>query len=497
VAFVGGAATDEPRAAVAAREMLASGGSAVDAAAAAYFALSVTMPGAASLGGGGVCLVFDARLGRIEAVDFMARPGAGLPTPMNARGFFVMQGRYGRARWEQVVAPAEGLARFGVPVSRALARDLADNTAAIARSPDLSRLFRPNGVLLKEGDRLVQPALADTLALIRSRGAKEFHEGGEAAGFVAAARAAGASFSAAEFAAAAPQFRAPLTVNVGEARIAFAPPPASIGIQQAQLVQMLSPRWAAAARDEQAHMLVEAQKRAQTDARRWTALDLSDFATVGDAISAPRAAGLFADYRAQQAAASPGASVIVEDPATATIVAADREGGGVACAVTAGGAFGAGRVANGVILASPSSAGGRGVTSLAPMVAVRSYGGGFSLSPRANTAQLVFAGAAGGGEGAAASLAATALATVVERRPLEEAIDRPRLVPGSGDEVRAEPGAAARYPGFAQRGHRLVEAQALGRVNVIHCAGGLIDEPTSCRVRSDRRGHGLAVGGVR
>ena len=32
--------------------------------------------------------------------------------------------RHGQLRWEQAVAPAERLARFGVPVSRALSRDL-------------------------------------------------------------------------------------------------------------------------------------------------------------------------------------------------------------------------------------------------------------------------------------------------------------------------------------------------------------------------------------
>jgi gamma-glutamyltranspeptidase/glutathione hydrolase len=496
VAFVGGAAVDEPRAAVVARDILAAGGSAVDAAAAAYFALSVTMPGTASLGGGGVCLVFDARLGRIEAVDFMARPGAGAPPPMNARGFFVMQGRYGRLRWEQIVAPAEGLARFGVPVSRALARDIADNAAMVARSPALSRVLRPNGVPLKETDRLVQPELADTLAIIRSRGAKEFHDGPQSGSFVAAARAAGATLTAAEFAAAAPRFRSPLTVNLPEARIVFAPPPAGIGIFQAQLAQMLAPRWASVPRDEQPHLLVEAQKRAFADARRWNALDLDDFAAVGEAISPQRAAGLMSDYRAQQRAPMP-AITIAEDPGVATIVAADREGGAVSCAVGAGGVFGSGRIAQGVILAAPSEPGGRGAASLAPMMATRSYGGGFSLSPRANTAQLVFVGAAAGGPGAAAALVAAGMTTLVERRPLGEAIDRPRLAVAGGEAVRAEPDAASRYPGLASRGHALVETPAIGRVNAIACPGGLIDDPTSCRVRSDERGYGLAVGGVR
>lgn len=489
--FVGGAAVDEPRAALAARDVLAARGTAVDAVTAAYFTLSVTLPSAASLGGGGACLVFDARLGRIEAIDFTPRSAAS-PMPMNARGFFVMQGRHGRARWEQLVGPAEGLARFGHPVSRALARDIAENAGAVTASPELSRLLSRGGTMLREGDQLAQPALAETLALIRARGAKEFHESEDARRFVAAARAVGARFTQDEFAAAAPQFRAPLSVAIRETRVAFLPPPSLAGIYQAQMWQMLAPRWADASRDEQANLLVEAQKRALADASRWSALDLADFAAVTEAISARRAQAMMADYRPGQASAAMPPAALPESGATASFVAVDVEGGAAACAVSAGAPFGSGRLAGGVVLAAPSAGvASPGISSLSAMMAIRSTTGRASLSARADSEQFVFAGASGGGRGAAASLVAVGLSTIARREALGDVIDRPRLVvPGGGREVLGEPGAVA-------RSQPVFEGPQLGRVNAVSCVAGIVDEPTSCRVRHDQRGNGLAVGGVR
>ena len=79
---------DEPYAVQTGAQILQQGGSAVDAAAAMYFTLSVTYPVAAGLGGGGICIVRDGASGQIEEFDFLARDassGGAYAVPGNAQ----------------------------------------------------------------------------------------------------------------------------------------------------------------------------------------------------------------------------------------------------------------------------------------------------------------------------------------------------------------------------------------------------------------------------
>ena len=118
---------DEPFAVRVGAITLAQGGDAVDAATAMYFALSVTYPVAAGLGGGGICIVHDSARSQSQEFDFLARDAAGggaYAIPGNVRGFALMQSAYGTLPWQKVIAPAETYARTGFPISQALAARL-------------------------------------------------------------------------------------------------------------------------------------------------------------------------------------------------------------------------------------------------------------------------------------------------------------------------------------------------------------------------------------
>lgn len=184
--FLGGVASEEPLSAAAAREVLAAGGTAVDAAVAAGFVLSVTLPSRVGLGGGGACLVFDPRRGEPDAVMFEAGARSGAPAgadrpaavPMLARGLFALHTRQRAGRpFEELVAPAEQLARFGAPMTRALHADIVAVQGPLFADPGARALWSRNGQPVAVGERVVNPALGATLTALRTQGVGDLHQG--------------------------------------------------------------------------------------------------------------------------------------------------------------------------------------------------------------------------------------------------------------------------------------------------------------------------------
>jgi gamma-glutamyltranspeptidase / glutathione hydrolase len=177
----GGVVSDEPRSALVGRDILSAGGNAIDAAVATYFTLAVTYPGAATLGGGGYCVVYPGGSDGVEAIDFrpalFSSGSRAVMIPGAVRGMFALHARYGRLQWAALLLPAERLARFGNGVPRAFARQIAALPDEAFADPGLRRILAPDGKPLGEGDMLRQTELSTTLAGIRVRGPGEFYTG--------------------------------------------------------------------------------------------------------------------------------------------------------------------------------------------------------------------------------------------------------------------------------------------------------------------------------
>lgn len=504
--FLGGAVADEPRAAIVARDVLSAGGSAADAAVALYFTLTATLPSTASLGGGGICLVYDAKLHRVEMLDFASRtpPGGGaIGMPTAARGMFLLYSRHGRLRWEQLVSNAESVARFGRPVSRALAADLLAAQPILQRDPELRRIFlKPDGTPYREGELLIQQDLSTLLSAIRSRGAGELYNGPLAQRFVEAAASQGATITIEDMRGAVVSWRPALAVRHDDVSLMVASPPAVAGLVEGQIWGAAAPRWRRASPEERPHLLAQASLRAWLDRSRWLAPDMTSSVPPPELVNDRYLANLMASYRPDQRTPQPGRARTEpqpDDAAASGFVVADRDGNAVSCTVSSYGLFGAGRVAagTGVVLARAPDGVAAGPQWLGPVIAIRDRDRRISLYDDKGKQQVLFAAAASGGAAASSALAGVALRALVERRPLEEAMDARRLhfEGAPADTVFVEEGVQPRLPGLIERGYQVVIVPVIGRINAFLCPDGLADDQANCAFRPDRRGFGLSTGG--
>ncbi len=326
--FLGGVATEEPSATAAARAVLSAGGTAADAAAAAGFMLTVTLPSRAGLGGGGACVVYHPRREAPEAVIFMPgerqggtgaadRPAA---VPLMARGLFALTTRMQGSRpFEELIAPAEQLARFGAPVSRALAADLAVVRTALIADPNARTVFgRPDGSPLQVGDRFTNTALGGTLTTLRSQGVGDMHQGAFARRLVELVPlAGGGDLSLAELRAALPAVGPALLRDArGGDRVGFLPVDGGLAAAAG---------FAALGAGQTAQ---QAQDRA-----------------LAVAAAARGGRGGNAEGLLAQADLPPGSFPAL--PASTAVTVFDRQGGAVACVFTMNNLFGTGRMAPG------------------------------------------------------------------------------------------------------------------------------------------------------
>ena len=337
--FLGAVVADEPRAVLTARDVLSAGGSAADAAVALAFALSVTLPSRAGIGAGGACLAYapdrkSVNGGVPEAILFMpvaasggsARTDRPAAVPMLPRGMFALHARYGKRPLETLISPAEQLARFGIPVSRAFIRDFSLVSAPLLADPNARAVFAPGGQPVREGSQMIQMELGATLGNLRAAGVGDLYQGSLARRLEQGTPAAGVAISIADLRGALPGTAVPITLRQGNDEVAFLPPPADGGLAAAAAFQAL----AANPND-----VAGAEARASGMAMAWRSRGGDPTALLAESVS--------------------GAN-LPPMPASTSFTTLDKDGNAVACVLTMGNLFGTGRMAPGMgflVAASP------------------------------------------------------------------------------------------------------------------------------------------------
>jgi gamma-glutamyltranspeptidase/glutathione hydrolase len=428
--FIGGVVADEPSAALVGRQVLATGGTAADAAVAVGFALAVTLPSRAGLGGGGACLSYAADDGSInggtpEAILFV--PGAGTSpaadadrpaaVPMLARGLFLLHARYGQTPFEKLILPAEQLARQGVPASRALVRDLSLVSGPLFADAGARAAFSRDGTPLAEGGMMVLPALGATLAQLRVSGVGDLYLGQLARKLAAASPDIGGPISLADLRAGLPSSAAVILMDAGRDKVAFLPPPADGGLAATAAFKVL-----------------------QHDP---AALDAANASAIAVASAWRAKGGEFIQYLHTDLPA--GALPVL--PASTSFVTVDRKGNAVACAFSMNNLFGTGRVVPGM---------------------------GFLLAASPNR------------------VAPPLLAAAIAWNPSKHAFRA--AVGGSGQQGAPLAVASAMTDALKSEKPTIAPPPEPGRANVISCGGYLPGDDKSCTLTTDPRGAGLGIG---
>ncbi len=367
----------ERRAAHIGVEILDRGGNAIDAAVAIGFALAVTYPRAGNIGGGGFMVIHLAKENRDIAIDYretapaaatpaMFLDAQGAPDPKKSRdsalatgvpgtvaGLALAQAKYGSGKFSlaELIAPAIDLAQEGFPVEDDLADSLPGARERLGRWPSSVATFFSGRDVLHEGDRLIQPDLADTLRKIAKEGPRGFYTGRIAENIADVVRAAGGTMTKEDLARYKALERPVVRGTYRGYDIVSMPPPSSGGVALIEMLNILEEfDLAKLSRADAMHDMIEAMKRAYAD----RAIYMGDPDSVKMPIAALTSKGYAARLRAQIGEHAtpaveilPGKSDDTEGKNTTQFSVTDHDGNAVSNTYTLNFGYGLGLVADG------------------------------------------------------------------------------------------------------------------------------------------------------
>jgi len=287
-------AVANPLAAQAGYEVLKEGGSAVDAMVTAQMVLGLVEPQSSGLGGGAFLVYHDEKNNKLTTLDGReTAPGAvtetlflksdGTPmkffdavvggrsvgVPGTLMLMFEAHQRYGKLRWDRLLAPAIQLADQGFLVSPRLAQLITKDQKRLSTYPDTKAyFFDPEGAPLKAGAVLKNPAYAQTLRRIAQKGPDVFYRGEISQDIVSAVQGASHNpglLSLDDLRAYGVVERSPVCVLYRKNRVCGMGPPSSGGLTVGQILGLLRPFDVSKQTPQTVHLIAEASRLAFAD----------------------------------------------------------------------------------------------------------------------------------------------------------------------------------------------------------------------------------------
>jgi gamma-glutamyltranspeptidase/glutathione hydrolase len=196
-----------------------------------------------------------------DAVQIFNIGAASVGTYGTPAGLCEAADRFGRIALAELVPAAAALARDGVELSRQQAYVLEILAGVATATPESSAIFAPDGEVLRAGDTIRQPELADALERLGAEGAAPFYTGDIARSVATWIADRRGMLTTEDLAAYAVRDREPVRVPYRGRQVVTNPPPSAGGILIAYALALLDA-------DPQApglERLVEVMERAQSE----------------------------------------------------------------------------------------------------------------------------------------------------------------------------------------------------------------------------------------
>jgi gamma-glutamyltranspeptidase/glutathione hydrolase len=287
-------ATTHVQASVAGAQILAKGGSAVDAAIAANAVLGVTEPMMNGIGGDLFAIYWDAKTGklyglnssgwapqgltpeRLRARGAQSMPIAGIDAvtvPGAVAGWNALHQRFGKLGFNEILQPAIYYADQGYPVPELIHGFWEGALEMLSGNPESRKIYLPDGKVPAVGQIFHNPDLAKALRLIASQGASEFYKGEIAQAILATSHELGGIMTAADLADFSPEWVEPISTTYHGWTI-YELPPNGQGMAALAMLNIMETTPASTDGPSsvvELHKKIEAMKLAYADLHRYDA----------------------------------------------------------------------------------------------------------------------------------------------------------------------------------------------------------------------------------
>src|SRR5579884_1560989 len=285
-------ATAQTLASQAGAQILARGGSAVDAAITANAVLGLVEPMMNGIGGDLFALVWDSKTGKLTGINasgwapkaltisflrahgMTTMPSTGIHTvtvPGCVKGWEAMHKRFGRLPWRELFQPAIYYAEHGFPVTELIQYDW--DHGSFKLDENARKLLLPGGAAPATGQVFRNPDLGHAYRLIAALGAQAFYSGPVGEAILKTSKQLGGTMTAEDLRDFEPEWVAPISTDYRGWKI-YELPPNGQGVGTLEMLNIIEQFPIADYGQLSAdafHVKIEAQKLATQDLKRYVA----------------------------------------------------------------------------------------------------------------------------------------------------------------------------------------------------------------------------------